>query len=175
MFTQEQLKEYVNYNPDTGIFTRLKDAGGNQFGCKFPRWKAGDVMGTKTRRRGNIRISIFGGIWEAHRLAWLYQYGSWPSKNIDHINGDPSDNRIENLRDVPQIDNGRNQKRHSRNKTGANGVHVSSQTGRFIVQFRINGKTTHIGCYDTIFDAVCARKSAEIRHGFHVNHGRAPI
>lgn len=174
MITQEQLKDYVHYDPETGIFTRLHDAGKNQFGSEFARWKAGDVMGTTTKRRGNVRINMYGRIWEAHRLAWLYQYGEWPTKTIDHINGNPGDNRICNLRDVSQMENSRNQKRHSRNKTGINGVHVNKCTGRLTVQFRINGKSTHIGLYDTIFDAACARKSAELKHGYHPNHGRAP-
>lgn len=173
MITQEQLKEYVHYDPETGIFTRLKEAGGNQFGSKFPRWKIGQKMGHHNKR-GYLRISIFGKIWQGHRLAWLYHYGELPDKAIDHINGDPRDNRIENLRNVSQMENGRNQKRHSRNKTGINGVHINACTGRFTVQFRINGKSTHIGLYDTIFDAACARKSAEDAHGYHPNHGRDP-
>lgn len=126
------------------------------------------------KARGNITINAFGRIWEAHRLAWLYQYGSFPAKNIDHINGNPGDNRICNLRDVSQAENSRNMCMSKKNKTGVNGVHRNTQDGRFTVQIRVNGKTTHIGVFDDLKDAAEARKTAELRHGYHANHGRAP-
>lgn len=173
MLTKEQLQEFVLYDPETGIFTRKVDRGRNQFGSEFARWKAGKTMGT-INPSGYCRISIFGSIHQAHRLAWLYHYGEWPDGLIDHINGVRHDNRIENLRVVDCAGNARNMSRSAKNKTGINGVHIHTQNGCYIAQIRVGGKARHIGRFDTIFDAACARKAAELRLGYHPNHGRAP-
>lgn len=174
MLDQEQLKQYVHYDSATGVFTRAVSRGGNQFGAQFSRWKVGDVMGF-VNSRGYRRISISGKIYQAHRLAWLYHYGAWPKDQIDHINGNRCDNRIDNLREVTNAENGKNTSRHRGNKTGVSGVHIHSQNGNYVAQIRVSNRLIHLGCFDNIFDAACARKSAEYRFGFHANHGRAPF
>ena len=88
MITQEELKELLDYNPETGLFT----------------WNVYNNIKNKTTagtfNDGYIQIKIKQKIYQAHRLAWLYVYGEWPKGQIDHINGIRDDNRIENLRDV---------------------------------------------------------------------------
>jgi hypothetical protein len=156
MITQEQLKEYVHYDPETGIFTRGE---ARHFG--------------RTMRNGYIRARISGNDFYAHRLAWLYQYGQWPNGHIDHINGVRKDNRIQNLRVVSPSENSRNAKRRRNSATRITGVTLM-ESGKLKAAICIAYKNIYLGCFDTIFDAACARKSAELLHGFHANHGRAP-
>jgi hypothetical protein len=98
--TQEKLKEILDYNPDTGIFTWKVS--------KAKRIKVGSVAGCKNNL-GYILIRIDGKIYLAHRLAWLYTHGDFPLNCIDHINQIKDDNRICNLRDVTVSENMQNQ------------------------------------------------------------------
>jgi hypothetical protein len=98
---------------------------------------------------GYIRISVDNKNYKAHRLAWLYVNGEWPSHEIDHINGNRSDNRIDNLRDVPRAQNIQNQvKPHSNNKTGYLGV-TKGPCNRFRAFIGVNGKNVNLGRFDT--------------------------
>jgi hypothetical protein len=89
---------------------------------------------------------------------------------VDHIDGDPLNNRKSNLRCVEPTINRRNTRLHSRNKTGATGV--LEQNGRFAVLFCFDGKQKYCGVFDSFDDAVALRKSLEAQHGYHPNHGR---
>jgi len=93
-------------------------------------------------------------------------------EQIDHINGDRSDNRIENLRAVINADNGRNQKLRVSNSSGVMGVGFCKRAGKWRVRITINGKDKHLGIYKSYSEAVAARLTAEKLHGFHENHGR---
>lgn len=99
MITQEELKESLHYDPDTGIFTWRKSKG--------PA-KKGTVAGKIYKSHPYIKIGVCRHSIDAHRLAWLYVYGEWPTMDIDHINRDPTDNRICNLRHVSRSENNRN-------------------------------------------------------------------
>ena len=103
MVTQERLKEVLDYNPKTGIFT-----------------KNGKIAGT-TNSNGYIVIGIDIHRIMAHRLAWLYIYGEEPNV-IDHINRIRNDNSITNLRNVDCAINSKNMKQNKNNKTGIVGV-----------------------------------------------------
>jgi len=165
MITQARLKEVLNYNPDTGLFTwRKRDC--NKFNAKF----AGKVAGTN-KSCEYTRILIDGNIYKAHRLVWLYVHGEWPRKEIDHINHDPIDNRLANLRDVSHLVNGRNSSLKKNSKTGVSGVNWHSAKKRWQSRINANGKRVHLGDYLDFFDAVCARKSAELLYNYHPNHG----
>lgn len=97
--SSQLLRELYDYNPKTGKFYR---GAGSGFGKE---------VGTP-QTRGYLKITIRGVHYLAHRLAWLYVHGVWPSKVIDHINGITSDNRIDNLRDVSHQQNSRNLASH---------------------------------------------------------------
>ncbi|WP_367273572.1 HNH endonuclease [Pluralibacter sp.] len=92
---------------------------------------------------------------------------------IDHINGRRDDNRLANLRLVDAAQNSRNRKRQQNNSTGVTGVYPYKDTGRFCVQIGSGKSRIFLGIFDTLFDAACARKSAEINSHYHPNHGRA--
>lgn len=119
---------------------------------------------------GYKRGGIFGKLYMAHVVAWAIFYGDWPDQ-IDHINGKPSDNRIENMRNVPQRDNCRNARRKRKNKSGVNGVSLHT-SGRWRVRIRAAQSEIHIGMFDSLEEASKARKQADVEYGYHDNHGR---
>tara|TARA_R110002020_G_scaffold472357_1_gene700266 strand:- start:6 stop:494 length:489 start_codon:yes stop_codon:yes gene_type:complete len=161
MITQARLKELVHYNPNTGVFTRLIPAGGVS---------AGDIVGSNCGE-GYLKIMVDGGRYRAHRLAWLYMTGDWPKYQIDHINGVKNDNRIDNLRDVTNAVNQRNTSRRINNKSGVPGVVWHSRDHIWSVSIT-SGTRKMLGSFTDFFEAVCARKSAELKYNFHPNHGR---
>ena len=108
----------------------------------------------------------------AHRIVWAMHTGSWPEAEIDHINGSPADNRIENLRDVPHKQNLRNQSIRKNNTSGELGVRFYRPRKKWSASITVNGKTAHLGSYQTKEEATAARLAANTSHGFHENHGR---
>jgi hypothetical protein len=99
-------------------------------------------------------------------------YGEWPNHEIDHINGDSLDNRICNLRDVTSQGNNRNMSLAKTNTSGVCGVRYKKDRSKWVALITLNNRQTHLGYYQDFFEAVCARKSAERKYGFHENHGR---
>ena len=157
ILTQDQLKNLLDYAPDTGKFTwRVNRKGGA---------KAGDDAG-RFDGKGYRQIQIDGRLYAMHRLAWLYVYGVWPGNEIDHINRDKTDNRICNLRQADRSLNTRNTRLRRDSTTGAKGVCWSKQTQKWVSRINIKGKRKHIGFYDSLADAVQARKIAEIILGW---------
>ena len=184
MITQDYLKECLRYDPRTGDFTWLKRparhfksvAGQSRANGGNAGKSAGDIhkedSGKEYRR---IRISHKGGssgLYRAHRLAWLYMFGCFPQNQIDHINGDSLDNRIENLRDVSNLENGRNQKKPKNNKSGVVGVSWDKKKLKWASKICVSGKGLFLGYFDEIGDAETARLSANKKYGFHENHGK---
>jgi hypothetical protein len=162
--TQKVLQEYLVYNPCTGDFTWLKSPANII--------KIGDKAGKIVKSR-YCSIQLKGERYPAHRLAWLYMYGEWPKQHIDHIDGNPFNNKINNLRECTPQTNQRNAKLRADNKTGLPGVKLMDKTPiRWRSVVRVDGKDIHLGVYYSFFEACCARKSAENKYGFHYNHGR---
>jgi len=161
MVTQKQLKQLLNYNPETGLFTWIKS--------KTNCIKSGDVAGT-IMVSGYIRITIDFCQYRAHRLAWLFMVNEWPDQ-IDHKNHDRKDNRWCNLRNVTNQENGKNQSLGKNNVSGIAGVGWSKQSSKWYARIMVGGKGIHLGVFADKFEAICARKSAERKYGFHTNHG----
>lgn len=159
--TAERLRHAFDYNPETGIFKRK---------TRGIRNKTGSVV--KRQNTSYLAIHIGGKKYSAHRLAWLYHYGKWPSNVIDHINGDGLDNRIENLRDVDITTNLRNQSIAKNNKSGICGVFFAKTQSRWMATICENGKNIYLYYGEDFLEACCRRKSAENKHGYHENHGR---
>lgn len=134
MLTQELLKKELHYDPDTGLFFRLK---------------TGKQAGSINKYHKYHLISVHGKQYRLHRLAWFYVYGEWPIAEIDHINGNKSDNSILNLRDVDRSSNMLNMRKPQKNNScGFLGVHKTS-CGRYRASIGINGKRISIGNFST--------------------------
>jgi hypothetical protein len=135
--SQEYLKSVLDYNKDTGEFTWIISKSGV---CgKNP--VAGGLC------HGYIRIRINGKKYFAHRLAWLYVYGSWPKNQLDHINGNRSDNRISNLRNVTNRENQQNQYKH-RNGKIPNTQYIE-RLNKWASYVNIDRKKYYLGVYLT--------------------------
>ena len=135
---QEELKQLLDYNEETGIFTWRKQVA--------KRIKIGDVAG-RQHHSGYWHMKIKGKLYRAHRLAWLYMFGSFPEGDLDHKNGIRYDNRIANLRLATRTQNQANAKNRN-NLTGCRGVSVQ-KSGRFQAQVRVNNRCLSFGTYDT--------------------------
>ena len=138
--TAQRLRELLHYDPETGVFTRLISRQGL-------RAQVGDVAGSKNSH-GYIGISVDGRLYRAHRLAWLFMRGGWPTGDIDHIDGDRANNRFDNLRDVSTSVNMQNQRRaQPRNASGYLGV--TRHGNRFEASIKLDGVNRYIGSYAT--------------------------
>lgn len=137
--TQEELKKLLRYEPETGLFYWLVSLA--------RRVKVGDIAGT-VKNNGYIRIRINGKMHYSHRLAFFYHYGEWPVDQLDHIDGNPANNRIDNLRDANNSENAQNRGVRSNNRSGFIGVHWYKQSKKWRAEIRINGKQKHLGYFD---------------------------
>jgi HNH endonuclease len=163
MITQSELKEILHYNHDTGVFTRLVSTGN--------RVKVGEIAGY-SMGCGYISIGVHKKYYLAHRLAWLYMTGYWPNDKIDHINHIRDDNRFCNLREVTHRENLMNSSMYKNNSSGITGVYWYKKYSMWLIMISIKGKQINLGYFVDKFEAICARKSAENKYGFHINHGK---
>jgi hypothetical protein len=138
--SQEFVKSILDYNSETGEWfwkTKLK-AGGK---CSQGYW----------------RIKIDQKSYKAHRLAWLYAFGKFPQSQIDHVNGNRSDNRLCNLRLASNAENQMNRAKAAvTNNSGFLGVNFNKVVGKFAARIQSNGKRIHIGYFDSPEDASSA-------------------
>lgn len=151
ILTQARLKERLHYDPDTGVFTQK---------IKVKNRNVGNIVGT-SGTRGYLQCNIDGKPYKLHRLAWLYVYGVWPTHQIDHINHNTADNRINNLRDVTCAHNHQNRARRTKSASGHLGVTWHKRDARWQAHIEIDGKAHHLGYYAVLSDAIAARVAAE--------------
>jgi hypothetical protein len=149
---QQRLKEVLLYNKDTGIFIW------NMYKKCVAK---GNVAGTIYNRY--ITIGIDYKSYSAHRLAWLYVYGSIP-KTIDHINGNKLDNRIENLRECNFSENSKNVKITKRNTSGIKGVNFDKYHNKWRAELHSKGKRVFLKYFLNINDAELAINKARKQH-----------
>lgn len=165
--TQDELKARLHYDPETGVFTWKENPQRRaQWNATFAGKPAGSVIDT-----GYVRIRIDDKGHRAHRLAWLYVHGYLPEE-IDHIDGDKTNNAIANLRSVTHSENLRNTRKNTRNTTGIVGVTYRPSRNQWLAYITINRKRIHGGIFGTKEEAVKARKALERKYDFHENHGR---
>ena len=161
--TQERVKELFDYDPDTGYMTRLI--------YRAPSAQVGDVVGSG-KYKDYVYVVVDGTQHMAHRIIWIWLYGSPPSGEIDHINGIKNDNRKQNIRDVGRSENHKNSKLYKNNTSGKPGVYWETRSRRWVAKIKINYKTFCLGYFRLKEDAISARREAELLYGFHKNHGR---
>lgn len=155
--TQEKLRELVEYDPGTGDFTRLVSVSPRALAGR----KCGDIDG-----KGYVRLRVDGARYLAHRLVWFYIYGAWPENEIDHINGDRTDNRLVNLREATRAQNAWNARGWRKSASGLKGVSKSCGEGRWRARALLNGKEKQIGTYSTREEAEKAYLATAIEaHG----------
>jgi hypothetical protein len=139
MLTQERLKCVLLYDKTNGCFTWI--------GAMKNYKQYGSIAGT-TKASGYRQIKVDGMFYLAHRLAWLYEFGVIPDHQIDHIDGDKSNNSISNLRDVTSAVNHQNKKAaRTDNATGLLGV--CKKRNKYRAQICIEGRVMQIGVYET--------------------------
>lgn len=170
---QKLLKELVEYCPETGIM-RWKKRCESHFknGLRVSNWNtkyAGKEL-TTLDGKGYVVGSFFAKRYLVHRLAWLYMTGEWPNI-IDHINGNKTDNRFKNLRNVSNQENHMNCRRANNNTSGVTGVYKNKSNGLWCAQMKFNGHTYHLGSSKNFDEAVRLRKNEEKRLGFSDRHG----
>lgn len=138
--------------------------------------KAGVECGYLSIKRKNKggpyrQIHINKHMYSVHRLIYLIEHGHSPKSIIDHENRDTTDNRIENLRDVTNLENSKNTKLNNRNSSGTSGVVFKKREQKWEARISHRGKRIHLGIFNKKEDAVKCRKQAEIKYGYHTNHG----
>lgn len=153
----------------------LFPSGGNaEAACK--RWNsrdAGTEAFTTMMPNGYLKGKLSGHHLYAHRVIWALHIGSLPTNHIDHANGDRSDNRIENLREATRSENQRNRKIPANNSSGALGVSWNKRMGKWQASIWNGHRLEYLGCRSELDDAKELRLAAEVRLGYHQNHGRA--
>lgn len=154
MLTAERLLELLHYNRETGEFLWRKN----------PRQKAITDLVAGTKGKRYVQICIAQKLYYAHRLAWLFVHGKWPTHDLDHINGDGRDNRIANLREATASDNLCNIGPRSDNSTGFKGVFPKCK--KFSAQIRKDGVRLCLGTFETPQEAHAAYcEAARKLHG----------
>ena len=158
--TQEILRSVLDYDQETGAFT---------WRIAVVQHKAGEQAGFATAN-GYLKIGIAGREVFAHRLAWLWMTGAWPENDVDHIDGDRTNNRWTNLRAATRGENLQNQRvaRSNNQHSKLLGASLHKQTGKWLAQIKYQGKHEYIGLFDTVeeaHEAYVARKRQVHTHG----------
>ena len=154
--TQSRLKRRVTYSRKTGVFRLVKN---------------GKRVGSPNAK-GYLAVQLGVKHYSLHRLAWLYVYGKFPQGVVDHLDHDKHNNAISNLRDITQLDNCKNQRLASSNTSGHVGVRWNEGRRKWTAAIKVDRKNIHLGCFDSVEEAVASRTAASIKHGFHENHGK---
>lgn len=163
----DYLRQRLRYDPESGkLYWR-------EFKGAALRWRsrwANKEAGT-TSRYGYRIVNVDNVFLRVHRVAWAIVHGAWPTKDIDHIDHDRENNRIKNLRSVDREDNCRNSSLSKRNTSGFSGVTWCKRTQKWQAQIAPNRRNIFLGRFSAKNDAIAARKAAEVKYGFHANHG----
>ena len=179
--TPELMRECIDYNPDTGEI-RWKVRPLHHFYSP----KVGEAWNRRlagkhwiVNKYSGYRTSTISGVClRGHRVAWLITHGEWPNGFLDHIDGDKTNNRLDNLRVVDPAESSKNKGKQVRNKSGINGVYLDLKGNKskpWRVYIGVNGKNKFIGGYETKEQAKQARDQAEADYGYHTNHGQRPV
>jgi len=160
MITQNRLRELFDYTGGSLVRKTVQPKIGRK-GCKIG-WP----------HNGYVRGSVGGKFEYLHRMVWIYHYGEiTKGMEIDHINHNRTDNRIENLRMVANKENKRNLSLSKRSSTGYSNIRYRDDVKKYQVRFKINQKEQNFGWFTHLHDAIAERDRAKVVLGFHPNHG----
>lgn len=179
----EYARDRIDYNPNTGELIwkmrpecdfdsiRIAKSWNTKFAGKLAfnyidksKGKPSGLVGTFR----SMRIS-------AHVIAWFLHHGEWPRLLIDHINGNPLDNRIDNLREATFRENKINACRNGNNTSGVSGVSWHKGAQKWVAYISNYGKRINLGTFVFFEDAVKARKEAEKKYGYSKRHGEEAL
>jgi len=174
--TADEVRKLVDYDYTTGgliWLPRSREHFASDKSCKTWNTRfAGKIAGSPTDK-GYRRICLLDRSYKEHHIVWIYCHGRKHVGQIDHINHNGRDNRIENLREISgNSENQKNAALDKRNKSGVNGVRWSKNRKRWLAQIKSEGKAYNLGEYTSFDEAVAARQSANVKYGFHPNHGK---
>lgn len=161
---QSRLQEIFNYDAKSGfLYRKINTSSRGRIG------KCGHL----DKSQGYHNVYVDSTRYKTHRIIWKLYYGEFDENlEIDHINGNRSDNRIVNLQAKTLQENQKNRKISINNKSGVIGVSYNKRQKVWQARIGHNNKDIHLGFYLKKKDAVKARKEAEILYGYHQNHGR---
>lgn len=174
------LRKLLRYEPDTGkLFWRKRTHeifmnsgyGGAVGVCARWNGKHANMPALSCLdAQGYLHGRVLGKLFKAHRICWSIYFGVSHFSEIDHINGNTSDNRIANLREVSDEQNAKNAKIRKDNKTGHQGIYKQGPIWR--AQIGGSKNRIHLGCFSSIDEAINARERAKQKLSYHKNHGR---
>jgi len=178
--TPAELHKMLRYVPETGKLYWLErtpdmfepSAYSAERKCKVwnSRFSGKEAGGAATNGYNVVSMDYLDLL--AHRIIWVMVHGKEPDDQIDHIDGNRTNNREENLRDVSRSENQRNQAIMKNNTSGHHGVHYSSTERKWRAAINHNGKKKTLGRFNCITAAIVARKAAEVEFGYHKGHGK---
>lgn len=177
--TPEELRQLLRYEPETGRLFWLKrdvrffqNSADPDCSCRLWNGRYADKPDfTAIDGKGYHHGSILNRNCRAHSVVWAVVHGEWPSKPIDHIDHDKTNNRICNLRMVSQQQNLKNKALDSRNTSGVTGVVWCKRRGKWQAQIGVAKRCVFLGAFSELDDAIEARKIAERKYAYHENHG----
>lgn len=154
--TQALLKQFLHYNPSTGIFTWRVYRAHNAL--------AGQRAGTNKRKDGYRQIAFLGTIYFEHRLAYFYMKGTWPIQ-VDHKYGTKAENQWKGLRAATAAENSANRfGPQTNNKTGYLGVYKRKGTELYVAQVILGRKKVFVKTFDNPVDAHLAYLQAKVEY-----------
>lgn len=151
--TAEHVRNLLDYDPETGIFTWRVSTNSNGA-------KAGQRAGCR-KPHGYRYVGVSGAEYSEHRLVWLYVYGRWPTEQVDHRNGVRDDNRIANLRECTCAENRQNVGMKGDNTSGHQGVRWDADRERWFAYITVGGRMRNLGRFGELEEAIAARAKAK--------------
>ena len=173
MLTQEHIKELFEYDAGKLIWKKRPDTHfATKRACKTWNSRFAGTTAGRHRPDGYCVTRVGQRIYKNHRIVFMLYHGYFP-KQIDHINGDRADNRIENLRAADNATNQRNKGVRCDSKSGVKNVRWHGRTSKWQVRMSADGVKYSCGYYDTIEEASRAADQFRIKyHKEYANHGR---
>lgn len=154
------------------LLSQLRYNDGILYWKEWRRGRKRSLEAGTVNSKGYVKLTVDGVQIYAHRVVWIMHNGDIPpNMEVDHINHNRADNRIENLRLVTRLENNMNKSVQINNSSGVTGVTFCKQTGKWRAQIQINGKNVSLGRYESIHEAETARKTVQKDFSFHKNHG----